>query len=186
MRLTSSPFWIKIGSCLPKFDKIDLLHAISVTFGGVIRSEINGNLCRLKINLDVQKPLRRGIFVSIDNFNKSWISFKYEKLPIFCFGCGRMGHNLKECQVLNIVEKEKFKKDPNYTLALKAESNISGKEDMKFNAFSNKVRVQCSYTGGTELLPTSFITSMEENNKDGRVQRTLKETDVEKPIEKQE
>ncbi|MBA0613536.1 hypothetical protein Godav_013956 [Gossypium davidsonii] len=99
MRLTSSPFWIKIGSCLPKFDKIDLLHAISVTFGGVIRSEINGNLCRLKINLDVQKPLRRG---------------------------------------------------------------------------------------GTELLPTSFITSMEENNKDGRVQRTLKETDVEKPIEKQE
>ncbi|MBA0552331.1 hypothetical protein Golob_023153 [Gossypium lobatum] len=71
IRLTSSPFWIKIGSCLPEFDKKDLLHAIGVTFGGVIRSKINGNLCRLKINLDVQKPLRRDIFVSIDNFNKS-------------------------------------------------------------------------------------------------------------------
>ncbi|PPD72639.1 hypothetical protein GOBAR_DD30463 [Gossypium barbadense] len=45
IRLTSSPFWIKIGSCLPEFDKNDLLHAIGVTFGGVIRSEINGNLC---------------------------------------------------------------------------------------------------------------------------------------------
>ncbi|MBA0552332.1 hypothetical protein Golob_023154, partial [Gossypium lobatum] len=105
---------------------------------------------------------------------------------MFCFGCGRMRHNLKECQVLNIVEKEKSKKDPNYTLALKAKSNLIGKENMKFNAFSNKVRVQCSYTGGTELLPTSFITSMEENNNVGRAQRTSKETDVEEPIEKQE
>ncbi|MBA0864948.1 hypothetical protein Goshw_007560, partial [Gossypium schwendimanii] len=38
IRLTSSPFWIKIGSCLPEFDKKDLLHAIGVTFSGVIRS----------------------------------------------------------------------------------------------------------------------------------------------------
>ncbi|MBA0844823.1 hypothetical protein Goarm_023092, partial [Gossypium armourianum] len=49
-----------------------------------------------------------------------------------------MGHNLKECQVLNPVEKEKFKEDPNYTLALKAESNLIGKENLKFNDFSNK------------------------------------------------
>ncbi|MBA0634536.1 hypothetical protein Godav_025813, partial [Gossypium davidsonii] len=86
----------------------------------------------------------------------------------------------------NPVEKEKIKKDPNYTLALKAESNLIGKENMKFNAFLNKVRVQSSYTGGTELLSTNFITSMEENNKVWRAQRTSKETDVAEPIEKQE
>ncbi|PPD77671.1 hypothetical protein GOBAR_DD25408 [Gossypium barbadense] len=34
IRLVSSPFWIKIGPCLPEFDKKDLLHAIGVTFGG--------------------------------------------------------------------------------------------------------------------------------------------------------
>ncbi|MBA0677894.1 hypothetical protein Goari_019274, partial [Gossypium aridum] len=68
-----------------------------VTFGGVIKSEINGDLCRLRIKLDVQKPLHRGIFVSIDNQWKSWISFKYEKLLIFYFGCGRMGHGFKDC-----------------------------------------------------------------------------------------
>ncbi|MBA0868662.1 hypothetical protein Goshw_017114, partial [Gossypium schwendimanii] len=39
IRLISSPYWIKIGPCLPEFDKKDLLHAIVVTFGGVIRSE---------------------------------------------------------------------------------------------------------------------------------------------------
>ncbi|MBA0729945.1 hypothetical protein Golax_020301 [Gossypium laxum] len=44
IRLVSSPFWIKIGPCLPEFDKKDLLHAIGVTFGGVLRSEIIGNI----------------------------------------------------------------------------------------------------------------------------------------------
>ncbi|MFQ6622534.1 hypothetical protein Gotur_003108, partial [Gossypium turneri] len=34
IRLVSSPFWIKIGPCLPEFDKKDLLHGIGVTFGG--------------------------------------------------------------------------------------------------------------------------------------------------------
>ncbi|MBA0707526.1 hypothetical protein Golax_019565, partial [Gossypium laxum] len=76
-----------------------------VTFGGVIRSEISTEWCRLKINLNVQKPLRRGIFVSSDNKNQWWISFKYEKLPLFCFGCGRMGHGLPDCNVLSPAEK---------------------------------------------------------------------------------
>ncbi|MBA0810758.1 hypothetical protein Gohar_002717, partial [Gossypium harknessii] len=47
IRLTSSPFWINIGSCLPEFDKKDLLHAIGVMFGGVLRYEISGDSCRL-------------------------------------------------------------------------------------------------------------------------------------------
>ncbi|MBA0756463.1 hypothetical protein Gogos_020910 [Gossypium gossypioides] len=57
--LNSLPFWIKIDSYLPEFDKKDLMHAIGVTFGGVIRSEISDTCCRLRINLDVRKPLRR-------------------------------------------------------------------------------------------------------------------------------
>ncbi|MFQ6634170.1 hypothetical protein Gotur_011823 [Gossypium turneri] len=57
IRLISSPFWIKIDFCFPEFDKKDLLHAIGATFGGVLRSEINEEFCRLKIILDVQRPL---------------------------------------------------------------------------------------------------------------------------------
>ncbi|MBA0787023.1 hypothetical protein Gotri_027698, partial [Gossypium trilobum] len=87
IRLVSSPFWINIGPCLPEFDKKDLLHDVGVTFGGVLRSEILGEFCRLRVKLNVQRPLRRGIFVSIGNANKFWIPFKYEKLPTFCFGC---------------------------------------------------------------------------------------------------
>ncbi|KAK5844657.1 hypothetical protein PVK06_000797 [Gossypium arboreum] len=48
------------GPCPPECDKKDLMHAVGSTFGSVIRSEIKGEFCRLKVNLDVQKPLRRG------------------------------------------------------------------------------------------------------------------------------
>ncbi|MFQ6623768.1 hypothetical protein Gotur_004479 [Gossypium turneri] len=79
IRLTSSPFWLKIEMCFPEIDKKDLLHAIGGTFGGVLKFEISEEFCRLKINLDVQKPLRRGIFVVTDYVSKVWIPFKYEK-----------------------------------------------------------------------------------------------------------
>lgn len=91
---------------------------------GVIRSEINEELCRLKVNLDAQKPLRRGIFVSTNSITKSWISFKYEKLSVFYFGYGRMGHGLTDCRELSPSKKTKARDDPPYTSALKAESNL--------------------------------------------------------------
>ncbi|KAK5784963.1 hypothetical protein PVK06_039504 [Gossypium arboreum] len=40
--LVTSPVWLKIGSCPPYCNKKDLLHAIGMTFGGVIRSEFKG------------------------------------------------------------------------------------------------------------------------------------------------
>ncbi|MBA0876499.1 hypothetical protein Goshw_005146 [Gossypium schwendimanii] len=146
--LVSSPFWIKIGPCLPEFDKKDLLHGIGVTFGGVLRSEINGEFCRLRVNLNVQKSLRRGIFVLRSNGSKYWLPFKYEKLPKFCFGCGLMGHDLQDCTVVKPAEKDKIREDPSFSLALKAELNLTGKECLKFNAIGKKLQSHSLYTGG--------------------------------------
>ncbi|KAA3454199.1 reverse transcriptase [Gossypium australe] len=150
--LTSSPYWIKIGPCPPEFDKKDLLHAIGSTFGGVLRSEISGDWCRLRVNLDVQKPLRRGIFVSSDNSVKSWIPFKFEKLPVFCFGCGRLDHGLNDCKLSDPAEKIRIREDPPYSIALKAESKVTGKESMKFNTFVKKQRTQSNYIGQTKVV----------------------------------
>lgn len=75
-------------------DKKDLMYAIGPTFGGLIRLEVKGDFCRLKIQLDVQKPLRKRIFVSTENQEKFWTAFKYENLANFCFECGRMGHRV--------------------------------------------------------------------------------------------
>ncbi|MFQ6661251.1 hypothetical protein Gotur_029467 [Gossypium turneri] len=139
---------MKINSISPEFDKKDLLHAIGATFGGVLRSEINENSCRLRVNLDVQRPLRRGIFVSTNAVSKVWVPFKYENLPMFYFGCGRLGHGLSNCTQLTLERKNKISENPPYSLALKAESKLFGKERIKFNMLIKKVGAQCSYTGG--------------------------------------
>lgn len=103
----------------PECDKKDLLHAIGATFGGVIKSEIKGDFCRLKVQFDAQKLLRRGLFILTSNQEKVWISFKYENLPNFCSGCGRMGHDVKECTEILIEDRNKSKDELPYSLALK-------------------------------------------------------------------
>ncbi|MBA0721345.1 hypothetical protein Golax_008900, partial [Gossypium laxum] len=70
IRLVCSPFWLKIGLCPPECDKKDLMHAIGSTFGGVIRSEVKRDFFQLRVQLDVRKPLRRGIFISADKKKK--------------------------------------------------------------------------------------------------------------------
>ncbi|MBA0811136.1 hypothetical protein Gohar_003066 [Gossypium harknessii] len=82
--------------------------------------------------------------------------FKYENLPMFCFGCGRMGYGLKDCTQIVPAKKSKISDDPPYTMALKAQSKLIGKVSMKFNVLLKKVGVQCSYTGGKVVLPKSY------------------------------
>ncbi|KAH1073059.1 hypothetical protein J1N35_025387 [Gossypium stocksii] len=71
IRLIQSPFWLKIGPCPPECDKKDLPHAIGSTFGGIISSELMGEFCRIKVELDVQKPLRKRIFIMVGTQEKS-------------------------------------------------------------------------------------------------------------------
>lgn len=49
----------------------------------------------VRVDLPNDKPLRRGgNIVNLDG-DKVWISFKYERLPNFCFHCGILGHDQK-------------------------------------------------------------------------------------------
>ncbi|KAK8284366.1 hypothetical protein V6Z12_D08G155400 [Gossypium hirsutum] len=58
-----------------------------------------------------------------------------------------MGHGITDCTQNIPARKSKIGIDPPYTLALKAESKLVGKESMKFHAMMKKVGVQSSYTG---------------------------------------
>ncbi|KAH1097420.1 hypothetical protein J1N35_014341 [Gossypium stocksii] len=124
IKLVLSMFWLKIGSCLPEYEKKDLMHAIDSTFGEVPRSKIKGDACRLKVQLDIQKPLQRGIFISVGNQERVSLPFKYENLLIFCFGCGCMGHVVKDYLELKNLGREQFEGDLPYSVALCADSNI--------------------------------------------------------------
>ncbi|MBA0876616.1 hypothetical protein Goshw_016057 [Gossypium schwendimanii] len=156
IRLVSSLFWIKIGQCLPEFDKKDLLHAIGVTFRGVLRSKINGEFCRLRIKLNVQKPLRR------------------------------LGHDIQECTIVEPAEKDKIREDPPFSLALKVELNLVRRESLKFNALAKKLQPQCSYTGGVKESQEMYLHNgkssgmIQEVQEDSWVTITEKETGTQK------
>ncbi|KAK8261679.1 hypothetical protein V6Z11_D13G204700 [Gossypium hirsutum] len=59
-----------------------------------------------------------------------------------------MRHDLQECTIVEPVEKDRIREDPPFSLALKAELNLIGKECMKINAIGKKLQPQSSYTGG--------------------------------------
>lgn len=50
-----------------------------------------GSCLRLRVNIDITKPLDRGRALSLAG-TSSWVEFKYEKLPLFCFRCGCIVH----------------------------------------------------------------------------------------------
>lgn len=52
---------------------------------------------RIKILADVTQPLKRGInFQGVDG-KQAWLPVTYERLPIFCFLCGVIGHAEDKC-----------------------------------------------------------------------------------------
>lgn len=52
---------------------------------------------RIKVRVDVEQPLKRGLnFKGVDG-KQQWLTVAYEKLPLFCFLCGILGHGEGNC-----------------------------------------------------------------------------------------
>jgi hypothetical protein len=55
-----------------------------------------GNFVRVRVRLDVRKPLARVVTISRDG-QREFYAVKYEKIPKFCGVCGLFGHIHTEC-----------------------------------------------------------------------------------------
>ncbi|KAE8769110.1 hypothetical protein D1007_59343 [Hordeum vulgare] len=51
----------------------------------------NGRIVRVRVRLDVNEPLMRSVSIT-KNQRKVYYSILYEKMPVFCYVCGHMGH----------------------------------------------------------------------------------------------
>ena len=47
--------------------------------------EDGGSFLRMKVTIDVNKPLCRGRLISLSHGEQTWVSFKYERLPNICY-----------------------------------------------------------------------------------------------------
>ncbi|MCI13672.1 hypothetical protein A2U01_0034792, partial [Trifolium medium] len=61
---------------------------------------------RIRVKIDVRMPLKKD--TKVMNKEGEWctVKFKYEKLGIFCFVCGIMGHAENKCEVRFSMEED--------------------------------------------------------------------------------
>ncbi|XP_021609072.1 uncharacterized protein At4g02000 [Manihot esculenta] len=50
------------------------------------------NYVRMKVSVDIRKPLKRVKKVATKEGKELYVSFKYEKISTFCYLCGQLGH----------------------------------------------------------------------------------------------
>lgn len=105
MKFDTTPFWIRlydvplqgrneqvirqIGSRVGEVEEVD--HS---TLRGISRS------VRIKVNLDLNKALKKGTKIRMGGAEPCWIPIPYERLPSFCYWCGHLGHTSKDCERL--------------------------------------------------------------------------------------
>ncbi|KAI7990869.1 Uncharacterized protein LOK49_LG12G01876 [Camellia lanceoleosa] len=80
---------VLIGNSIGTFDDMDYAE------DGVAW----GKSLRIRVAININKPLRRGMKITLGQKDLMWVSFKYERLPNFCFACGILGHNQRECDL---------------------------------------------------------------------------------------
>ncbi|KAK5836007.1 hypothetical protein PVK06_011743 [Gossypium arboreum] len=73
----------QLGDFLGKFLKYD-----GSSFGKGMRSYLH-----IRVQLDVSHPLKRKKKVMFSSGSYSYVTFKYERLTLFCFFYGKLGHN---------------------------------------------------------------------------------------------
>ncbi|KAL2942799.1 Zinc finger CCHC domain-containing protein 13 [Bienertia sinuspersici] len=61
---------------------------------------------RLEVLIDVDKPHRRGITISINHNTSKWVDIKYGRLGDFCYYCGRPRHVDRDCDDIGVEKVE--------------------------------------------------------------------------------
>ncbi|KAJ4965235.1 hypothetical protein NE237_017084 [Protea cynaroides] len=64
---------------------------------GIIQG-LSTSFLRVRVTLEINKPLRHSISIQGKN-GKEWLAtVKYERLPAYCFFCGIIGHEQNRCK----------------------------------------------------------------------------------------
>lgn len=103
MKFSKTPFWIRLYD-IPMMARDDhILRQIGGRFGQIVEIDSNttngiARSVRIKVLIDVEKPMKRGTRLRIGKADPCWIPITYERLPSFCYWCGMLGHTYKDCE----------------------------------------------------------------------------------------
>ena len=98
-----SPFWVQIYNLPLKSRTRETGRVIGASLGKVLDVDVAddgvqwGKYLRVRVEVDVTRKLIRGRKINIVGEEARWVHFKYKRLPNFCYRCGLLEHDLKEC-----------------------------------------------------------------------------------------
>ncbi|KAH9726440.1 reverse transcriptase domain-containing protein [Citrus sinensis] len=104
--LFHTTFWIQVYNMPLGFQSERILQSIGNYIGSFLESDKNNlkgvwrNYMRLRVSLDVRKPLKRRMRLKRTGGEWFWVDFKYERLNVFCFICGILSHTERNCPTL--------------------------------------------------------------------------------------
>uniref|UniRef100_A0A803PIN7 Reverse transcriptase domain-containing protein n=1 Tax=Cannabis sativa TaxID=3483 RepID=A0A803PIN7_CANSA len=116
--------WVQLHNLQPGNMTLSVMTALGNFIGTFIESDPNNfvgvwrDFLRVRVRINVIKPIKRRMKVSTDNASWYWANFKYEKLPTFCFICGIIGHSERFCP--RLLLKPLHLQEKPYTLELRA------------------------------------------------------------------
>ena len=83
---------MQVYDILFQFANKAVVEGICSGIGEVYPSDFSvmegGDFLRVRVILDISKPLSRGRKITLDDGSVGWVSFKYERLPNICYWCG--------------------------------------------------------------------------------------------------
>ncbi|KAH9735378.1 hypothetical protein KPL71_017712 [Citrus sinensis] len=107
-------FWVQIRNvpiaCMEK----DFLQALGGKIGIVEEVETDdngdcfGEFARIRISVNITQPLERILFLKQEGEPDIPMPVVYERLTDFCFCCGIIGHQYKECENYKSQQKEEL------------------------------------------------------------------------------
>ncbi|KAL4341497.1 hypothetical protein GQ457_08G031700 [Hibiscus cannabinus] len=100
---TTMVIWVRILRVPIGLMSEFLGRSLGACIGSVMGTDtriIDGNMeefMRVRVNIDVSKPLRRCVTLGGCGTKPRLCPLQYEKLPNFCHGCGLLGHLVIDC-----------------------------------------------------------------------------------------
>lgn len=104
IKFVHSSIWLRASGMPLGMMNLATRQAIGDEVGEFVEMDLDengsavGQFLRIKVKLDITKPLMRGVSLMAEKNDKPlWCPIVYEFLPEFCYVCGIIGHTDKTC-----------------------------------------------------------------------------------------
>ncbi|RAL45053.1 hypothetical protein DM860_003812 [Cuscuta australis] len=156
--------WVQIYDLPDGYTSLEILEAVGKFVGNFVKHDtspsIHRSYFRVRVSIDVKKPLRRRMKPTKRDCGVVWVNFKYERLNGFCFYYGIMGHIAKHCRdaVLSYLEPGEYPFDASLRAGGRKKDTSYGLQWLRFDnpllgEVAPKVKV-CVWRALRGILPT--------------------------------